>query len=175
MQDALVNEYLRRMDGYSKWTTIQTNIVREIVRQFLVGAVNVHKANPGKLYKHLRTEQTNSAGRDPYTNEVVDTEYTTYSSDTYASGVDLYAQIMELSQDTEELEYPQGVQEDKVLTAALVCAPLIESGDLWRDDITDEIYYLRPVKLIAEVQSIPVIAQVRLFRLSETHPQYDLT
>lgn len=175
MQDGLTSEYLSRMEGYATWTTLQTNIVRELVRQFVTSAVNLKSSREGKLFKHRRADQSNDTGRDPYTNEVIDTEYATYAEDTYEEGINLYIRVLKLRTDIEELEYPQGIQENSVMTGATVCAPNIESGDLWKDNTTGEVFYLRPVGYIAEVQAIPVIAQVQMYKLPETHPQYNLS
>lgn len=174
MNEALITTYYGRMSDRDAWTSTDILIVKELIRQFLAKVVSLDKGREGTLYPENKSNPDFSGLTDSYTDEVVDTQDADYIANKYNSGVSLYVDIMSLPVETDDIQFPRGIQSITVVQGVTVMCPEITPGDVWKDIDNSKLYYLKPVKTVAAVKGIPVVAVLQMFELPESAPEYNL-
>lgn len=179
MNEDLITTYYERIildeeEEEDRWTSTDVLIIKELIRQFLAKVVSLNKGREGTLYPENKSNPNFSGLTDTYTDEVVDTQNENYIANKYNDGVSLYMDIMSLPVETDDIQFPRGIQSITVVQGVTVMCPEITPGDVWKDTGNSKIYYLKPVETVAAVKGIPVVAVLQMFELPENAPEYNL-
>jgi hypothetical protein len=173
MNNALVSTYFSRLSGTDHWGSAEEIQAKELLRQFLAAAVNMKMSHSGTLYQ-IDRDASMASYADAYTDEVIDTVTVAQAAARYEDGVSLYVEIRQLETDTDDIQYPLGMQGRPVLAGVAPMTPRIYAGDVWYDSITEKMYKLKPVQYLAQVSGVPVLAALQMHELEDDAPEYGL-
>lgn len=180
----LTQTYFDRIDHGGSWSLeadepnyalTDEALAKEIIRQFLLKVDVVDKVSQGTLYKEDKTSPDMTGLTDPDTGQIIDTTSSDYINNKYEVGQDLYVSIVGLQTDMQDVTFPRGVQDTVVIQGLTVMCPEITSGDVWKDNDADKFYHLKPVKTLASIKRVPILASLQMFELKETAPEYNLS
>lgn len=166
---------------FGSLTSRQWLLAREIIRRALIGTKQKGlRSLDGFLLKRRVEGETCTDCVDPHTGGITNSSCQACNGTGFIDGYwvagkhQMYDLSPELRHTHRENTLTRGTVDDQRAQARMIGLPIINSRDLWVDHIGDQRYEIHRVQHKAEMNQVPLVADVELRLLAHSHAAYTI-